>query len=345
MEGTTGTRRPLVTTGDLDGRVFTLSPDGDWLLFTRKGDTPERINSLWATLVDVDPPVLVDLKVDNIIHFAAFSPDKQLAAFSTVEPRSTAPGWQANNDLLLIELSKGGFASQPESLLDTNSGGVYGWWGMNFSWSPAGDQLAYARPDSLGLIGKEDGALNLLVPLVPFQSGGDWAWVPGMSWGPDGRVLYTVVHSAAEGDAAPELSPQFDLAVINLSGGGTALMVSQVGMFAYPITSPYNPATGDYLVAYLQAINPLQSETSRYSLVVMDRDGSNKTGIFPQEGGQGLEPQRVVWSPLAAEDTAIEGAEPFLAFIYQNNIWLYSLNNRQVQQITGDGLITRIDWR
>jgi len=33
MEGSTGNRRPLVTTGDLDGRIFVISPDRNWLLF------------------------------------------------------------------------------------------------------------------------------------------------------------------------------------------------------------------------------------------------------------------------------------------------------------------------
>lgn len=345
MEGTTGNRRPVVTSGDLDGRVFTLSPDGEWLLYTRSNDDPEHINGLWAAQLDPSAPVAVDLKAYNIIHFAAFSPDNSTAAFSTVEPRSTAPGWQANNDLVFVTLSSGGSASKPELVLDSNSGGVYGWWGMNFSWSPDGKQLAYARPDAVGLVDPEEGSTTNLLPMLPFQSGGDWAWVPGMSWGPDGQVIYTVVHTAASGDPASELSPQFDLAAINLSGGGTALMVSHVGMFAYPAAGPYNPETGEYLVAYLQANNPLQSETSRYSLVLMDRDGSNKSTVFPEEGGQGLEPQRVVWSPLSEGESTAGTVETFLSFIYQNNIWLFNLDSGQVQQITGDGLITRLDWR
>jgi len=35
MEGSTGNRTPVVAAGDLDGRVFSLSPDGKWLLYTR----------------------------------------------------------------------------------------------------------------------------------------------------------------------------------------------------------------------------------------------------------------------------------------------------------------------
>jgi hypothetical protein len=36
MEESTGNRRPVVTTGDLDGQIFSLSPKGEWLLFSRK---------------------------------------------------------------------------------------------------------------------------------------------------------------------------------------------------------------------------------------------------------------------------------------------------------------------
>jgi hypothetical protein len=35
----------------------------------------------------------------------------------------------------------------------------------------------------------------------------------------------------------------------------------------------------------------------------------------------------------------------FIAFIHHDNIWLVNLSDGQAQQITGDGLISRIDWR
>jgi hypothetical protein len=34
-----------------------------------------------------------------------------------------------------------------------------------------------------------------------------------------------------------------------------------------------------------------------------------------------------------------------IAVIHQDNIWLINVSNGQAQQITGDGLISRIDWR
>ncbi len=97
-------------------------------------------------------------------------------------------------------------------------------------------------------------------------------------------------------------------------------MSSQVGMFAYPVTSPSQELhTGEkaYQVAYLQALFPVQSDTSRYRLMVMDRDGSNRRSLFPSEGMVGIEPQRVVWSPKPSSDGSF-----LIAFLYQNNIWL-----------------------
>ncbi|MRR32527.1 DUF348 domain-containing protein, partial [bacterium] len=50
MEGSTSIRRPLVTSGDLDGHIFQLSSDGKWLLFSRKSSLPadQEINTLWV---------------------------------------------------------------------------------------------------------------------------------------------------------------------------------------------------------------------------------------------------------------------------------------------------------
>ena len=351
MEGTTGNRRPIVTSGDLDGRIFELSPDGRWLLYTRSTGQEDEINSLWAARVDEGSTVIVDFKAINIVHFAQFGPDSDLIAFSTVEPRAAAPGWQANNDLQFNMVSSSGFVGNKDELLGPNSGGVYGWWGMNFAWGPDINKLAYARPDGVGIFGIEETELNLLFEIIPLQTGGDWAWVPGLNWSPDGKYLFSVAHSAPEGSQAPESSQQFDLVAIPVNGGGVIRLVSQVGMFAYPVPSPFqnvnvegaiqSGSKSNFQIAYLQAIYPSQSETSRYRLSVMDRDGSNKKIIFPTEGEQGLDPQEVNWSPQPVNP---EG-NYMLAMVYQDNIWLVNLKDGQAQQITGDGLISRINWR
>ena len=48
MEFDTANRKPLITSGDLDGRIFSLSDNGEWLLFTRTSQSSELINELWA---------------------------------------------------------------------------------------------------------------------------------------------------------------------------------------------------------------------------------------------------------------------------------------------------------
>ena len=339
MEGTTGNRRQVVTTGDLDGRVFSLSPDGEWLLFTRHAEDEENINTLWAASLAGDESALVDLQVANVVHFADWKPGSVFTvAYSTVEPRPAAPGWQANNDLGLLTFSATGFVRRLPLVLGSSSGGVYGWWGTTFAWAPDGLSLAYARPDEVGVVDLLSGSQTPLLELAPLQTFGDWAWVPGITWGPEGSFLYTVAHLALSE------SQQFDLAVIRTSGDDSIAISPQVGMFAYPVPSPLQELpSGEsaHQIAYLQAIYPSQSDSSRYRLVVMDRDGSNRRALFPAEGASGLDPQRVAWSPQALDDRTGYS----LAVIYQNNLWLVDATTGEAWQITGDGLISRIDWR
>jgi resuscitation-promoting factor RpfB len=350
IEGSTGSRRPLITTGDLDGRVFSLSHDGRWLLFTRISEDEETINSLWAADLDEDENgeiKLVDLKVTNVVHFSGWKPGSTYTiAYSTVEPRASAPGWQANNDLQLLTLTSAGQVRNPVVELETNMGGTYGWWGMHFAWSPQGDKLAYARPDQIGLFNFEEGSLTPLLELVPLLTRSDWAWVPGISWGGDGSILFSTIHVMGPGAPSPEESPYFDIAAVPLDGRAPFNLLSQSGMFSYPLPSPVSSgAEGEmeYSVAYLQAVFPTQSETSRYAVALMDRDGSNRRTIFPVEGAPGIAPQSQwgVWSPEPLSDSGSR----VLAVIYQDNLWFIDAETGLARQITGDDLITRVDWK
>lgn len=352
MEGSTADRRPVVTSGDLDGRIFSLSSDGSWLLFTRKSGKTDEINTLWAVNIGADAKSdkLINLKVSNIVHYAEWVPgsNRNDMAFSVVEARGTAPGWQANNDLNVLSVSSSGWVSKWKTYLEPNSGGVYGWWGMNFSWNLTGTSVAYARPDEVGLLDIETGNPTSMLKLVPFQTHADWAWVPGISWAPSGNTIYTVDHLPQAGSALPEESPVFDLAAIPLIQGAPIYLVPQVGMFAYPITSPLvNQSTEEstYAVAFLQAIFPNQSETSRYRLSVVDQDGSNVQTLFPAEGEPGLEPQRGVWSPAPMPDSNNFA----IAVLYNGNLWIIdakrnSNGQTMMRQITGDGLVSRLAW-
>jgi hypothetical protein len=339
MDTSTANRTLLINTGDLDGRIFALSPNGNYLLFTRKSKKPadQQINTLWAvsTKNSASP---IFLNAQNIVHFAAWIPtNNTVAAYSTVEPRTTAPGWQANNDLYEVGLN-----GSPKKILDASSGGVYGWWGMSFALSPDGT-IAYARPDGIGTVNTAGGYLAPLISITPLQTHSDWAWVPGISYGADGKTIYFVDHASAPAPITDEESPYFDLKADSLINKFTADLSQQVGMFATPVSSHLrqNGQEQAYQVAYLQAIFPDQSETSRYRLVVMDRDGSNRKTLFPPSDSTGLEPQTPAWAPQP-----IQGQKgDFIAVIYQGNLWLIDSGSGQSYQITGDGLITNIDWK
>ena len=342
MERSTGERKPIVSSGDLDGHVFSLSPDGKWLLYTRKSTQPpsEEINSLWVISTEDENAKPINLKVSNIVHFAAWMTAAQnTIVYSTVEPRSAAPGWQANNDLQRLAFSAFGTIVRKEEILAPNSGGIYGWWGTQFAWSADGKSLAYARPDSIGLVDIENKNLVSILDLLPFQARGDWAWVPGITWSPDGKVLYAVTHATKSGLSSEESSPVFDLSAIVLESKLVINLAPQAGMFAYPSASSLT-AGKRFWVSYLQAIFPDRSETSRYRVVIQEPDGSNRKTVFPPEGTTGIDPMQAVWSPAI-----VNGGPLWLALIYQGNLWLVDPSNGQTQQITGDGLISRIDWK
>ena len=175
--------------------------------------------------------------------------------------------------------------------------------------------------------------------LIPYQTGGDWAWVPSISWAPDGKILYTSVHGGA-GEARPdETSPEFDLVAILLESNEIIRMIPNAGMFSYPQLS-LTDSDGRFQLALLTAILPDQSGTSKYDLRVMDRDGSNLRKLYPGEGIQGLSPQQVVWSPRSED-----GKVATLGFLAQGNIMFVDVSSGNVSQVSGDGTISKIDWK
>ncbi|NIW44012.1 MAG: hypothetical protein GWN30_04350, partial [Gammaproteobacteria bacterium] len=239
-----------------------------------------------------------------------------------------------------------GWVERTQTIQETNFGGVYGWWGTDFEYSPDGEKIAFVSPDKIGYRIFQTDQVTQLLDIIPFQTVGDWAWVPGFDWSPDNNFLYTVEHVATNGIENPEESPRFDLSAVPVAGGKPIRIVQDVGMFAYPITSPYYlDVTGElnFQIAYLQAISPMQSDSSRYSVMTVDRDGSNKDRVFPAEGLPGIDAQSGwgAWSPYDYESTS----DLILAIIYQGNIWFIDPISGEEWQITGDGRINRIDWQ
>ncbi|MGA9532153.1 MAG: G5 domain-containing protein [Anaerolineales bacterium] len=344
MESNSVNRRPLVVTADLDGRIFELSPDGGWLIFSRRADEGSGdINSLWLLAVNEVGAEPIDLGTSNVIHFAAFSPSKirLQVAYSTVEPSAAAPGWQANNDLGLLTLSHAGRILLREMLLDPNAGGQYGWWGTDFRWAPDGQQLAFARADSIGTIDVSDPSFDVLYDLTPYQTLSDWAWVPGIAWGGGSRSLFFVDHGAPVGLEDPSASPAFDLSARLADSGQTVALAERTGMFAQPVASPTTVGNGgenSVQFAYFQATDPFNSQDSSYRLALIDRDGSNRHTVFPGPGESGLrgdDLRPVVWSPSGDR----------MAFRYRNDLWIYDVASNHAQQVTGDGQLAAYDWK
>ena len=117
MEGSTENRTPLVSTGDLDGRILDLSSDGQWLLFSRTGRSTE-INGLWMLNLSDWSAEPISMRVSNVLHFASWLPgDTRRIIYSTVEPSDQAPGWKAQNDLRMQFVSDTGMLLTKEEII------------------------------------------------------------------------------------------------------------------------------------------------------------------------------------------------------------------------------------
>ncbi len=102
MRNSSNDKRPLTFDGDLDGRVFDLSPDGKYLLFTRAGK--DNLNSVWLadTVILEEKPRRVPL--DNLLYAQWAGDGSAQVAYSTGEKTTGAPGWKAHNDLNVASL-------------------------------------------------------------------------------------------------------------------------------------------------------------------------------------------------------------------------------------------------
>lgn len=347
MRGNSANKRPLTIDGGLDGLVFDLSPDGRRLVFTRvvEGNPEEFFNSLWVIMDTRETdPVVYELLPDNVLYAEWVPGVDSTVSYSTSDARPTSPGWQAHNNLWLITLdADDGEILQAIEVLGESSGGLFGWWGTNFSWSPDGLNLAWARADGVGLVNLDTRTFEPLFEFSVYNTYSDWAWVPTLSWSPGSDLLLTTVHGPPLGADEPEDSPVFHIAVA--SPDETIRideLISQVGIWASPQFSPVIEDEEGHqsgYIAYLQVrgagSGALSSQS--YELVVADRDGSNRRVVFPQDPqAPGLKPQTVAfaWSPDATH----------IAFIYQGDLWIVEVSTGSAQQLTVDKSASNPVW-
>lgn len=345
MRTTTGNRRRLTAFGDLDGRVFDLSPDGSWLLFTRASTETGSLNRLWMVDTLTADAEAVPLNAEDVL-WAAWAPDGQRMAYSTGSARGAPPGWQAANDLYLARpRARDGQLLDRRRVLSSSAGGAYGWWGTLYAWGPATEDqasstplIAYARADEIGVVDLFDGALMPLVRFPPYRTYSPWAWVPSLSWSPEGSFIATVLHGPSPTGEMPEDSPVFDLyalevGTVSASRAVTAALVvelaSEVGMWAAPSFSP-----DGNLIALGRARIPYTSQTSTYDLYLMDRDGSDRRLLFPSSAGEpGLEYPATAWDPWGGR----------MMVVYQGDLYLLTTDG-QARRVTDDGGIEIVRW-
>ncbi|HLA44440.1 MAG TPA: G5 domain-containing protein [Aggregatilineales bacterium] len=351
IEGNVRNRRPITTEGRLDGRIFDLSPNGRQLLFSRSSealDDPDFTNELWAIL-DTGDPEPVRLLPDNVISGGWYPGENFTVSYSTAEPRTGFPGWEAYNDNYVMRIdSQTGETLDFNDVVGVNAIGIYSYWGAKYVWSPDGQKLAWSRADSIGLVDlKNNGDFTTLITFPHFDPAlvANWVWQPEIMWSQDSSMLISTVHGTPYGGESPINSVVFNIAVVDPDRG---LIIDEAiplaGIWAQPRYSPIQQdAAGfpEYRIAYLQARDPLNSLGGDYDLVVADRDGSNPKRVFPPEGRPGMRPfneqqtSLFIWSPSGTH----------IAIIYQGNLWIVEVSTGLAQQITTDGQASHPIWR
>jgi Tol biopolymer transport system component len=235
-------------------------------------------------------------------------------------------------------------SGQPRRLLPTQSEGAYSWWGSRYAWSPDGEKIAYARPDQLGWIEVSSARVFPLAtypPQAPRGSGlEDPVWLPTPAWSPDSLFVVCTLHGEEPGLPADE-SRVFEVWALDLDNTVRARLTRSVGMWSTPRWSPpiatggLAPAGGESLIAYAEAHTPSDSYDSRYTLMLMDRDGSNKRPIFPAPDPAGMpRPFAYRWSP--------DGRQ--LMVLYLGDLYLLDVDGEVAQQVTGDEQVTHVEW-
>ncbi len=329
MRQSTGNRRALTTSGDLDGRVLELAPDGKWLLFTRaltKTVEGEPLNSLWVVDTVTANVTPKQLKTPGVIY-AGWSPDGNSIAYSTATASNGQPGWRAANDLWLAEF-RAGTLLEPARILEPSAGGPFGWWGATYEWSPDGTAISIGSTDQVAVVDLQKRRRITLTSFPAFNTFSNWAWTPTTAWTADGKFVVAVTHGSSTAGEPTDASPVFDVWALSADGSFKAKLASETGMWAAP-----RVVSNTIVLGRAQA--PYASADSRYDVYRIDRDGSNRTRLFPSEGKPGL-PGRPDFAPSP------EGAHILIA--YQRDLYLVNILTGASQQLTTEGNLVSPRW-
>jgi hypothetical protein len=339
IRGSSTSKQALTSTNDVDGRVLDLSDDGRSLIFTRTVDDSAGIfNQLWLlpdTAVSTEP---VALMPDNVLAAQWVPGQANTISYSTGEVTDVAPGWRANNDLFVMTFDpQSGEPVTVEPLVPASSFGLYNWWGTRFEWSPSGEQLAWVRADSMGLVDLNSGSFQTLLTYPVFETRQSWSWRATVSFSPDEDLIATTVHGDPVGNEPPQTSPAFHVAVAAADGSFSADIAENTGIWSTPQYAPLAAADGQQYIAYLRARDLANSinQGAEYDLVIADRDGSNDRVVFPPAGQRGLNGTAgLTWNPAGMQ----------LALVYQGNIWIVDAESGRANQLTLDGNASQPVW-
>ncbi|GAB4530671.1 MAG: hypothetical protein OHK0046_51410 [Anaerolineae bacterium] len=346
IRGSSRAKRVVTVSGDLDPRVFSLSPDGRQLLIARRDESDGIFSNQLYLIPDTtsENPDILALNPQDVLYAEWVPGQNNTISYSTGEATQVQPGWQALNDLWIMRIDPAsGDQINIEKVPISGNGGIYGWWGRDYEWSPDGNRLAWVHADGVGLIDLETGDMgDPLMRFAELRPQSNWSWRTTVSWSPDGNLLAATVHGEPFGSEPRESSPVFNIAVAAADGSFAAELTERTGIWATPRFSPEirlddNPFPQGYM-AYLRAREWEASITSEYDLVVADRDGSNERVIFPPEGQPGLRAQQFaqdfVWSP--------DGTQ--IALIYLGNLWTVDVETGIAYQLTQDGQSSKPVW-
>lgn len=331
LRGASAFPEQLNTGSGVDHRVFSLSPTGTHLLYTRATTETEHFNSLWVISVErgAEPR---PLGVYDVL-WADWNPARAellQIAYTTGRATSLLPGWEANNDLWVGAVRQNEEAEfEPERIIEAYPA-TYGWWGGNYAWSPSGRYVAYSYADEVGVIDLEATVESerriRLYAFTEYNTRADWVWVPTLSWSPDGRYLAFNHHSGDDPEAA-----DFDISVVDVATGINGRFVAQAGMWSHPY---WSIGEGAGQLAFLRAVDPLDSQRSSYTLWLADRDGSNGRQVYPTPGESSRFPrerQFMAWGATGRD----------MAFIYNNSLYIFNLDSGLAHIITQDDAAAR----